>query len=148
MAKLVKMTSNIDLSYWPQPPSFRVWPPILKHVKNNTTFKFHSDYFGVLNVEIGSEMAKLVKMTSNIDLDLLASVFDLRFWNIWRGTHIYFSFRVFWRIKRWNRLINGQVSEIDLQYWPRPPSFRVWPPILKHVKKKPHLNFISIILAY
>ena len=39
---------------------------------------FYSEYFGVLNVEIGQEMAKLVKMTSNIDLDLLASVFDLR----------------------------------------------------------------------
>ena len=42
------------------------------------TFKFHSDHFGALNIEIGSEMAKLVKITSNIDLNLLASVFDLR----------------------------------------------------------------------
>jgi len=49
-------------------------------------------------------MAKLVKLTSNIDLDLLAAVFDLRSWNMLRGTHIYILFRVFWCIKGWNRL--------------------------------------------
>ena len=42
------------------------------------TFIFDFEHFGVLNVEIGKEMAKLVKLTSNIDLDLLAAVFDLR----------------------------------------------------------------------
>ena len=66
---------------------------------------------------------------------LLAAVFDLWSWNIWRGTHIYILFWAFWCIKRWNRLRNGQVSEIDLQYWPQPPSCRFWPPILKHVKR-------------
>ena len=34
-------------------------------------------------------MAKLVKLTSNIDLDLLAAVFDLRLWKMSTGTHIY-----------------------------------------------------------
>ena len=41
------------------------------------TFISYSKHFGALNVEISKEMAKLVKLTSNIDLDLLASVFDL-----------------------------------------------------------------------
>ena len=79
-------------------------------------------------------MAKLVKLTSNIDLNLLAAVFDLRSWNMRKGTHIYILFWAFWRIKRCNRVRNGQVSQIDLQYWPQPPSCPVWPPILKHVK--------------
>jgi len=93
-------------------------------------------------------MAKLVKLTSNIDLDLLAAVFDLWSWNIWRGTHIYILFWAFWCIKRWNRLRNSQVIEIDLQYWPRPPNCRVWPPIPKHVEGNPHLFLISSILVY
>ena len=59
-------------------------------------------------------MAKLVKLTSNIDLDLPASKFDLRSWKVWSGTYIYFWFRAFWCIERWIRLKNGQVSEIDL----------------------------------
>ena len=93
-------------------------------------------------------MAKLVKLTSNIDLDLLAAVFDLWSWNIWIGTHIYILFWTFWCIKCWNRLRNGQVSEIDLQYLPRPPSFQVWPPILKNVKGNLHLFLILSILVY
>ena len=47
---------------------------------------------------------------------------------------IYYWFQAYWCIKRWNLLKNGEVSEIDLQYWPWPPSFQVWPPILKNVK--------------
>ena len=42
------------------------------------TFIFDFEHFGVLNVEIGQKMAKLVKLTSNIDLNLPASKFDLR----------------------------------------------------------------------
>ena len=40
-------------------------------------------------------MAKLVKLTSNNDLDLLASVFDLQSWNMLRGTNIYILFEYF-----------------------------------------------------
>ena len=97
---------------------------------------------------VGMVVGFTVNLTSNIDLDRLAAVFDLRSWNMWRGTHIYILFWAFWCIKRWNRLKNGQVSEIDLQYWPRPPSCRVWPPILKHVQGNPHLYFILSILVY
>ena len=43
------------------------------------------------------------------------SVFDLQSWNMLRGTNIYILFWVFWRIKHWNQLRNGQVSKIDLQ---------------------------------
>ena len=93
-------------------------------------------------------MAKLVKLTSNIDLDLPASKFDLRSWKMWRGTYLYFWFWAFWCIGCWNRLKNGQFSEIDLQYWPRPPSFQVWPPILKNMKGKLHLFLILSILMY
>ena len=109
MAKLVKLTSNIDLDLPASKFDLRSWK-----MWREPTFIFYSEYFGVLNVEIGQKMAKLVKLTSNIDLDLPTSKFDLRSWNMWRGTHIYFLFQVFWRIKLWNRLINGQVSEIDL----------------------------------
>ena len=66
---------------------------------------------GVLNVEIGSEMAKLVKMASNIDLNLLAFVFDLRSWNMFIETHIYILFQPLWHIKHWNQFKNGQVSK-------------------------------------
>ena len=41
------------------------------------TFIFYSEHFGALNVEFSKEIAKFVKLTSNIDLDLLAFVFDL-----------------------------------------------------------------------
>ena len=74
--------------------------------------------------------------------------FDLRSWKVCNEIYIYFWFWAFWCIERWNLLKNGQVSEIDLQYWPRPPSWRVWPPILKHVKGNPHLFLISSILMY
>ena len=112
------------------------------------TFIFYSEYFGELNGKIGLKMAKLVKLTSNIDLDLPASKSDLRSWKMCRGTYIYFLFWAFWCIKRWNRLKNGQVSEIDLQYWPRPPSFQVWPPIPKNVKGNLLLVLILSILVY
>ena len=128
----------------------------------------------ILEVKV---MPKLVRMTSNIDLDLQS-------WNMFRGTHVYIFYEhisvlnieiykkkmgvkltfkilkhvkgahihtlipLFWCIKRWNRFRNGEVSEIDLQYWPRPPNFRVWPLILKHVKRNPHLYFIQSILVY
>ena len=63
-------------------------------------------------------MAKLVKLTSNIDLDLPASKFDLRPWKMWRWTYIYFLFWAFWCIKRWNRLKMAKIvkltSNIDL----------------------------------
>ena len=93
-------------------------------------------------------MAKLVKLTSNIDLDLPASKFDLRSWKVCNETYIYFRFWAFWCIERCKRLKNDHVSEIDLQYWPRRPSFQVWPPILKSVQWNLHLFLILSILVY
>ena len=46
--------------------------------RSNTKARiFYYENFGALNVEISKEIAKFVKLTSNIDLDLLAFVFDL-----------------------------------------------------------------------
>ena len=61
---------------------------------------------------------------------------------------IYFWFPAFWCIKCWNQLKNGKVSEIDLQWWPQPSSFQVWPPILKNVKGNLHLFLILSISVY
>ena len=141
--------SEIDLQYWPWPPSFQVWPLILKSVQWNLHLFFILSilvYWTLESVKNGQ--------VSEIDLqhwprlDLPASKFDLRSWKVWRATYIYFLFWAYWCIKRWNRLKNGQVSEIDLQYWPRPPSFQVWPPILKNVKGNLHLFLILSISVY
>ena len=43
------------------------------------TFIFDFEHVRVSNVKIDQKMAKLVKLTSNIDLDLITSVFDLTF---------------------------------------------------------------------
>ena len=61
-------------------------------------------------------------LTSNIDLDLIAPMFDLRFWNMWRGTYIYFLFLAIWRIKRWNwplilTLTSYIATVFDLRSW-------------------------------
>ena len=56
-----------------------------------------------------------MKLTSNIDLDLLAPVFDRWSLNMWRGTNIYIFFWAFWCIERWNQLRNGKVGEIE--FW-------------------------------
>ena len=40
-------------------------------------------------------MAKLVKLAYKIDFGFIAPVFDLRFWNMWRETHIYILFWAF-----------------------------------------------------
>ena len=152
MAKLVKLTSNIDhnllaavfdlwswnicrgthiyILFWAFWCSIR-W----NRLRNGQVSEIDLQYWPHI-------------LTSNIDLDLLAAVCDLRSWNMWRGTHIYILFWALWRIKCWNRLRNGQVTEFDLQYWPRPPSCRVWPLILKHVKRNPHLYFILSIMTY
>ena len=46
--------------------------------EKETTSLFHYDDFGVSNVEIGYQITELVILTSNIDLDLISLVFDLR----------------------------------------------------------------------
>ena len=75
MVKLVKLTSNIDHDLLEsQLPCLTSDP---ETCEGELTFLFYSEHFGVLKVKIGQEMAKLVKLTSNIDLDLLAAVFDL-----------------------------------------------------------------------
>ena len=58
-----------------------MWVPVhmFQGQRSNTKARiFYYENFGALNVKISKESAKLVKLTSNIDLDLLASVFDLR----------------------------------------------------------------------
>ena len=80
-------------------------------------------------------------------MTLLTSVFDLRSWNMWSGTHINFRFWGFCCIERWSQLKTGIVSEIDLQHWTWPHNCD-WPPILIHVKWNPHLFMILYILVY
>ena len=54
MAKLVKLTSNIDLDLPASKFDLRSWK-----MWREPTFIFYFEYFGVLNVEIGKEMGKL-----------------------------------------------------------------------------------------
>ena len=73
MAKLVKLTSILTLtSYLPCLTSD------LETYEREPIFILNFGQFDELNVEIDLKMAKLVKLTSNIDLDLISSVFDLR----------------------------------------------------------------------
>ena len=48
---------------------------------------FDFEQFDVLNIEIGKKVANWV--TSKIDLDLIAPVYDLQSWNLWTGTYIF-----------------------------------------------------------
>ena len=78
------MTSYIELDLLASVLDLRSWNMYIgTHIYN------YFRTFGVLNVEIGSEMAKIGNLTSNIDLDLPASKFDLRSWKMWRATFIF-----------------------------------------------------------